>query len=257
MKRLAKRVVQKSFGALGYEIQPLRPDIPAVPVEFSGRDREILNHVLDNRLTMVSRERLIATMLACKYVVANGIEGDFVECGVWRGGNAIAAKLVFESCGANRKVILFDTFAGMTEPTEADISVRRESTQERFRRSQREDYNEWCYASLASVKANFRAAGADLSGVRFIEGDVTETLRVPGNLPENISVLRLDTDWYELTKVEMEALYPRLRERGVLIIDDYGHWQGARKAIEEYFEETGLPRPLLQHTDYTGRMGIK
>jgi predicted O-methyltransferase YrrM len=91
--------------------------------------------------------------------------------------------------------------------------------------------------------------------VRFVEGDVVQSLKIESNLPESISVLRLDTDWYESTRAELEVLYPRLSPGGVLIIDDYGHWGGAKKAVDEYFR--GRPKPLLQYTDYTGRMGVK
>jgi hypothetical protein len=229
------------------------------PVEFSARDREIADHVVRQRLTMVSWERLFATINACKHAVAAEIDGDFVECGVWRGGNALAAKLTFESLGSDKQVWLFDTFAGMSEPTEVDrAAATGEAAQGSFEARQKGDHNEWCYASLDDVRRNFEVAGADLGGVRFIKGDVVETLRCEANLPGAISVLRLDTDWYESTLAELTTLYPRLSVGGSLLIDDFGYWEGARKAVEDYFG--GLPRnarPLLHYTDYTGRMGVK
>lgn len=208
---------------------------------------------------MGSRERLIATIKACKHAVLAQIDGDFVECGVWRGGNSIAAKLTFENYGSDKKVWLFDTFTGMTPPTEADTTRFSDQTaEERFQEAQRASYNDWCFASLADVRANFEAAGADLSGVRFVVGDVTHTMADKQNLPQAISVLRLDTDFYVSTKTELEVLYPRLSVGGSLLIDDFGHWDGARRAVEEYFD--ALPagsRPLLHFTDYSGRMGVK
>lgn len=229
-----------------------------MPVEFEKRDIKIFNYVINNQLTMVSAERLIATIQACKYVVLNEIPGDFVECGVWRGGNSIAAKLLFEAYGSNKKVILMDTFAGMTEPTELDETTRHKiSAKKRFQKEQEESHNGWCYASLEEVKENFTKAGAGPVGVEYIVGDITEILLTTKSLPSKISILRLDTDWYESTKSEMEVLYPLLTSGGVLIVDDYGHWNGARKAIEEYFNNTAVKSPLLQYTDYTGRMGIK
>jgi hypothetical protein len=75
-------------------------------------------------------------------------------------------------------------------------------------------------------------------------------------LPEQIAVLRLDTDFYESTRHELRHLYPRLVHGGVLIIDDYGHWAGARKAVDEYIAEEGI-RLLLNRIDYTGRIAIK
>jgi hypothetical protein len=90
--------------------------------------------------------------------------------------------------------------------------------------------------------------------INYVEGKVEET--IPVNAPDQISLLRLDTDWYESTKHELIHLYPRLVEGGVLIIDDYGHWQGARRAVDEYIEENNLPL-LLCRIDYTGRITVK
>lgn len=229
------------------------------PVEFSKADIDILDFVIQNRLTMASPERVVATINACKHAIQAGIEGDFVECGVWRGGNSIAAKLTFENCGSDKKVWLFDTFSGMTAPTEKDTTrFSDKSAGDRFDEGQTGEHNEWCFASLEDVKANFQLANTDLGGVRFIAGDVTKTLAVDANLPEGLCVLRLDTDFYDSTKAEMEVLYPRLACGGSLLIDDFGHWDGARRAVEEYVDT--LPsqsRPLLHYTDYSGRMGIK
>lgn len=94
--------------------------------------------------------------------------------------------------------------------------------------------------------------------MRFVKGDVATTLRDETNLPSLISVLRLDTDWHDSTLAELQTLYPRLSVGGSLLIDDFGYWDGARKAVEDYFAT--LPprvRPLLHYTDYTGRMGVK
>jgi O-methyltransferase len=104
------------------------------------------------------------------------------------------------------------------------------------------------------VRANLEARGL-LPGAVFIKGDVAQTLRDAQALPERISVLRLDTDWYESTRLELEILYPRLQPGGVLIADDYGYWGGARKAIDEYF--AAHPKPFFQYVDHTARMGIK
>ena len=89
---------------------------------------------------------------------------------------------------------------------------------------------------------------------KLIKGPVEDTLNVEENLPKKISVLRLDTDFYESTKKELEILYPRLVKNGILIIDDYGHWQGSRKAVDEYFQNDEV---LLNYIDYTCRMIIK
>ena len=227
----------------------------AWPVELSGDDRQIVEYVTQNHLTMVSDERLYTTLMACQHVARRGIPGDFVECGVWRGGNSIVAADTFRRLAPDRSVYLFDTFAGMTAPSERDISYVGDTADAEFSRGQQEGFNEWCYAPLDEVRSNFLKAGLAGPNIKFVQGDVLETLGEPTFLPETISVLRLDTDWYESTKRELEVLYPRLSEGGVLIIDDYGHWGGAKQAVDEYFETH--PRPFLQYTDYTGRVGVK
>jgi hypothetical protein len=112
----------------------------------------------------------------------------------------------------------------------------------------------WCYASKDEVAANLQSTGYPDENVILIEGKVEET--IPQTLPDSISLLRLDTDWYESTKHELTYLYPRLSRSGVLIIDDYGYWQGAKEATDEYFSQLKM-KPLLQRIDYTGRLAIK
>jgi hypothetical protein len=254
-----KSLLRHFLGKLGYSIVRAG-STPAqhaqIPVEFSPGDTAIVESVLRRRLTMVSRERLYATVMACKHAVSQGIAGDFVECGVWRGGNSLIAADVFAREGKGRRVHLFDTFAGMTTPAEADFRARDgQNAKPEYLANQKATHNDWCFAPLLDVRKNFSDLNLLGAGIRFVEGDVVESLKKNENLPEAIAVLRLDTDWYESTRAELEVLYPRLSLGGVLIIDDYGHWGGARKAVDEYFQHR--PRPLLQYTDYTGRMGVK
>lgn len=225
------------------------------PVEFDEADKKIVTQVIERYWTMVGRERLFATAMACKYVCSAGIAGDFVECGVWRGGNSIIAADIFAREKKNASVRLFDTFAGMTAPTEHDVdSTEGRHAGEKFEKSQRRTHNEWCYASLEDVKENVRVSGVPMDRVVFVKGDVLETLKLEANLPERISVLRLDTDWYESTATELEVLWPRLSSGGILMVDDYGHWGGAKKAVDEFF---GSARPFFHYIDYTGRMTVK
>lgn len=229
------------------------------PVEFSPAEERIFRYVKDHELTMVSYEGVAAAMVACKHAVLAGIEGDFVECGVWRGGVSIAAKMTFEAYGSDKKVWLFDTFAGMTEPTVDDRGTfTGEDGTRLFHELKRDDHVDWCYASLEDVQRNFERSGADMGGVRFIKGDVAQTLANETNLPAGISVLRLDTDFYESTKKELEVLYPRLSPRGSLLLDDFGYWDGARKAVVEYFDAAPpAERPLLFPIDRCARVGVK
>jgi len=241
MGKPVRRVIDPLLAMAGYRLARLQPK--QFPVEFDERDKAIVSYVARNELTMVSEERLFATVMACRHVCQSRLPGDFVECGVWRGGNALIAADVFSRLSPERKVYLFDTFAGMTPPTASDVSRTGMAGEEG-----------WCNASLDEVRASFAARGLAANAV-FVAGDVGETLRDPRNLPARIGVLRLDTDWYESTKLELEVLYPLLQPGGVLMVDDYGFWQGARKAVDEYF--SAHDRPYFHYVDHTGRAAIK
>ena len=226
--------------------------IKNTPVELTAEELAIADDIISNKLSMVSYERLWATLMACKYAINNNIKGDFVECGVWRGGNAIAAASIFKLYGSKKKVWLFDTFAGMTEPTEVDVERHTGD----LALDQFHNKLNWACASLEDVKNNFEKRNLLTKSVIFNPGDVCETLDIEKNIPNKICVLRLDTDWYESTKKELEILYPRLSIGGCLIVDDYGHWAGATKATDEYFDKN-KNRPFFHYTDYTGRAGVK
>jgi O-methyltransferase len=225
------------------------------PVEISEADKMVFQYVRTSRLSTSSDERLFATIMACRYVVDRDIEGDFVECGVWRGGNSIIAADVFKNMNSKKFVWLFDTFSGMTEPTAVDVNWQGKSADIKFRASSKQNHNDWCYAPIEEVQANFSRAGLLDGRVRFVKGDVAHTLSKLETLPAKISVLRLDTDWYASTRAELEALYPRLSRGGVLIVDDYGHWGGSRTAVDEYFKAKA--RPFFQYIDQTARIAVK
>jgi O-methyltransferase len=205
--------------------------------------------------TMTSPERMYGLYQAVRYVSQRAIDGDFVECGVWRGGSSILAALTFAECGEKRKHHLFDTFEGMPPPTDEDIDFRGVTAEEQMLRASKADvtYDVMCAASISDVRANIMSCGCDPDQFNLVVGRVEDTLPT---VPQNkISILRLDTDWYNSTRLELEVLYPRLESGGVLIIDDYGHWSGAKKAVDEYFRvHTPI---LLNRLDYTGRIGVK
>ena len=144
----------------------------------------------------------------------------------------------------------------MTEPTEIDKDFKNENASDKYIANKEKNFNKWCYSSLEDVKNNFLKFNINITDINFIKGDVKDTLLIKENLPDRISVLRLDTDWYESTLLELKILYPLLASKGNLIIDDYGHWQGSKKAVDEYFKDLKY-KPLLHITDYTGRSGIK
>ncbi|MGH9184340.1 MAG: TylF/MycF/NovP-related O-methyltransferase, partial [Acidimicrobiales bacterium] len=177
-------------------------------------------------------------------------------CGVWRGGSMMAAALTLLRLGdTSRDLYLYDTYTGMTEPGEEDVTSPYDgySPHKRWQRiTGRGDM--WAGVAADAVRAAVESTGYPRERIHCVEGMVEDTLPAPA--PERIALLRLDTDWYESTKHELETLYPRLVDGGVLIVDDYGHYEGARRAVDEYFGATG-EAVLLNRIDYTGRVAIK
>ncbi len=206
--------------------------------------------------TATSIHRMYALFMAVKYVIQNGIEGDFVECGVWKGGSTmvIAATLKLLEV-TDRKLYLYDTFEGMSTPTADDVDLKGRDADYLLYGGVQELVDEnICFSPIEEVKANMALTGYPDKHTYYVKGMVEDT--IPGVIQEKIALLRLDTDFYESTKHEMLHLYPLLVKRGILLIDDYGHWQGARKAIDEYFEANNI-HSYLSRIDYTGRIMIK
>jgi O-methyltransferase len=211
--------------------------------------------------TLTSVERLVATSDAVEYVVRRKVPGALVECGVWRGGSVLAMLLALQRLSRqDRAVWLYDTFEGMTEPGKHDVSPVERPAVETWAEAQRSGRRPWAnfFESEAirveEVRSLLLETGYPAEQLHLVAGPVEETL--PGSAPDQIAVLRLDTDWYESKRHELVHLYPRLSPGGVLIGDDYGHWQGARKALDEYLAEHDEVL-LLHRTDYTGRVAVK
>jgi O-methyltransferase len=199
--------------------------------------------------TKTSRERLLALISATRRICDLGVIGDIVECGVWRGGSMMAAAMVLAEAGESRMIHLFDTFDGMPPPGAEDIDLAGSAAAGLLASQDKATGDVWSACPAEEVERNMASTG--YPHCRLVAGMVEDT--VPAEAPESIAVLRLDTDWYASTKHELEHLYPRLVSGGVLIIDDYGHWRGAKKAVDEYFG--GSLR--FDEIDYTGRIAIK
>ena len=226
----------------------LPPDLPPHVEETIRRVRPY---------TMTTPQRIAALCDGVEHVVRREVPGAFVECGVWRGGSMMAAALTLLRLGVtDRDLYLFDTFRGMPPPSDQDKFSGYDgySPMGHWRRRQREERNEWHYVPADEVRRTVASTGYPPERLHLVEGMVEDT--IPSRAPETIALLRLDTDWYESTRHEMEHLYPRLEPGGILLLDDYGHYEGARRAVEEYFGEHG-GRPLLARVDYTGRVAVK
>jgi hypothetical protein len=189
---------------------------------------------IGKRFSMVHVTGFFNLWTSIRYVVEKDIPGDFVECGVWLGGASIFAALAFDFLGCkNRMVHLYDTFAGFP-PNSSDFDLRQGK--------------QICgpqYANFRkAVETNIQASGVRQDVYRLAEGPVEETLK--SGSPAQISILRLDTDHYVSTRAEMNALFPALSEGGVLIVDDYGIFAGARRAVDEYLAATNTTLMLMR-----------
>jgi len=229
-------------------VRDLIPSIDTMPTRMRGNYPEITDeefwdcYRLASPYSMVHVTGFYETYQALRYIAASGIRGDFVECGCFLGGMAIFIGMLRPRLGlAGRTVYLYDTFAG-PPAGESDVvfGVLQHS------------------APLPSyydaVRANIETVLGGDDGFTLVPGRVEETL--PAAAPGELALLRLDTDFYASTKVELETLYPRLVSGGVIAIDDYGMYPGARRATDEFMAAQGR-RPLLHRIDGSVWAGVK
>jgi O-methyltransferase len=255
--RKVKTGLRRALRAFGYDIVLATPaqqsPIPTqFPPDFDDATVALFRYV--QPYTMTSKERVLVLRRSVEYIVKQEIAGDIVECGVWKGGSMMAIARTLMAKQAIRTLYLFDTFEGMTEPSDLDKDFRGETAAHLMAKEDKSMSHFWAYSSLDEVKHNMRNTGYDERHVVFVKGKVEDT--IPANAPGQISLLRLDTDWFDSTYHELVHLYPRLSTGGVLIIDDYGHWEGARRAVDQYIEENHL-KLLLNRIDYSGRICVK
>ena len=188
-------------------------------------------------------------------VATDSLQGDIVEVGVYKGGTSMvmAWSLLHlartKSAEPSRSMWLFDTFEGLPPPTKEDgkrafdkwnaIKTDPKVNTTQFFSQGRGFIDDagvkrWNYGPLQLVKQNMRSTGFPQHMLRFVKGKVEDTLVDPANLPQKITVLRLDTDFFTSTKIEMDVLFPRLVSGGVLLVDDYCNWEGSKRAIDEF-----------------------
>jgi len=186
---------------------------------------------------------------AIDYIIKNKIEGVIIECGVCDGNFEDIWIRQLIKHNEIRDLYLYDTFKGMTEPTEYDYTcedakiykMSKEEVLEYWKNNRLDKKsNGWCYASLDKVKIRLGNLNYPKENIHYVVGDVLETLKDKSTIPEKIAILRLDTDWYESSKFELEQMYNNVVTGGVIIFDDYLHWEGQRKATDDFFENLGI-----------------
>jgi hypothetical protein len=194
---------------------------------------------------MTSKTQLAFLIDAMAYIEFEKIPGDVVECGVWRGGSALLMAIKLEESKSKRALWLYDTFNGMTQPTSYDKKIGGTVTAQQMldKTSKSTSENIWAYATLQEVRKNVLGNTTfPESRIKFIVGDVAQTLLA--ETPSQIALLRLDTDWYESTLIELQTLFKYVAPGGLVVIDDYGHWEGSKKATDEFLKTSGL-HPLM------------
>jgi len=250
-RRLVIRPARSLLGRLGYEVvrtacapAPLPPDCD----EFTA---SVIERVRPYTLTSV--ERIMGLVEAVRYLVSADVPGDMVECGVWRGGSMMVVALTLVDLGAtDRHLHLFDTFTRTPDPGDEDVTtsgVRAADIIEELRTAE-----VFRYLPMAEVERLLQDTGYPAERLHFVPGLVEAT--IPSAAPDAIALCRLDTDWYASTAHELEHLWPRMTPGGVLVIDDYGDFRGARKAVDEYLAAQD-ERVLLHRMDHTGRLVLK
>ena len=250
IKNFIKDMIVKLSSYFGYSLINKNQKI----IELATDEKKLINLV--KNYTMTPQIRIYSLIKALKHINQKKILGDYVECGVWKGGNIILFKKIMElSNDYNRKIFAYDTFEGMTEPDENDFDISK-NLNAKFLMNKDKDKNTniWGVCSLENVKNNIQSNVKNIDNIKFIKGPVEQTLAIKMNLPEKISLLRLDTDWYSSTKKELEILYKKVSPGGIIIIDDYGHWGGSKKAVDEFFSNKYV---WMHYIDYACRLIIK
>lgn len=236
-----------------YQLLMAQQNIIAAMADLDPDFKPLLESV--KPYTMTSIERLYDLFKSVEYVVKAGIPGDLLECGVWKGGSMmLAARTLLAMGDTSRTLYLLDTYEGHPKPdAELDRDMWGNNPQQEWINYRKTDEtSDWAYVSIDEVRANLEQTGYPMDKVKLVKGMVEKTAEsVPA---PTFSVLRLDTDWYASAKVGLEVFWPRLVPRGVLIIDDYGHYRGQRKAVDEYFASNPV---LLHRVDYSCRTVVK
>ncbi len=193
--------------------------------------------------TQCSLPALYDLFLSVMHVNATRIPGDFLEVGCWQGGSLGLALL--SDVSESRRVIGFDTFQGHYEPPSYEIDIRGQNMRERSKQLQ-EKGQAWNKADFDECRKFLHEMANDDSRVLLIPGDIKETAY---DLPsQSISILRIDCDWYLESLVSLEVFWPMLSNGGFLLLDDYGHHPGQKKAVQEYFANKSVK---ITHVDYS------
>jgi hypothetical protein len=248
--------IKDMLRACGMEVSRYRPRGQEIlPLSVSDEFKELYKKYHAN--SMIKWSGLYTAFNVADHISKQKIEGAIVECGVWEGGcSAIIAERLVNLKDTDRDFYLYDTFEGMSEPTEKDYSfAAKKNAKDLYKVFQKDGKPDWCRGTIDCVQDVMNRTEYPEDKIYMVKGKVEDT--IPNTIPEKIALLRLDTDWYESTKHELEHLFPRLVKGGMLIVDDYAAWAGSKDAVDEYFAKN--PNDMYFHFDHiTGNIcGIK
>jgi O-methyltransferase len=192
------------------------------------------------RYTMVTNRNLINLYALIETIEANQAPGDIVECGVWNGGSAAMMGLALSKSQQNirRSIWLFDSFSGLPKPGNKDGSIEQEYYFEGLNRG-----------NLGHVEHVFRKLLVSMHNVRIVRGWFDETL--PSAHIDQIALLHIDADWYESVKLVLETFYDSVVPGGFIVLDDYGYWEGCKRAIDEFCIERDIDI-IIKQADRVG-----
>ena len=244
-------LLRTAFRKLGLEVSRYRPrgaeNLPrAIDPAFVALYKKY------HAFTMVGWSGLHTAWRAVRHIEDADIQGDIVECGVWKAGcTAIMAEALSRT---KRHFWLYDTFEGMSVPGENDYSlftnIKAADLYEDFK-------GDWSVGTEEGVMHVLAMTGKPEKNFKLVKGKVEDT--IPATMPSKVALLRLDTDWYESTKHELTHLYPKLVNGGILIVDDYGAWAGSKQAVDEFFADPSRKKEIFfQYDPLTGNIcGVK
>ena len=230
--RLARALLKGEAGSSGH-VSATKSDDHLGRME--GRIWPVVAH------TMIGLKRLDNLEFCIEQVITNGVPGDLIETGVWRGGATIFMRAILKAYGVtDRCVWVADSFKGLPPPDTGRYPFDAGDTLHEATE---------LAVSLENVKANFERYGLLDDQVRFLKGWFRDTLPVAPI--ERLAVLRLDGDMYESTMDTLVNLYPKVSQRGYVIVDDYGAIPACRQAVHDYRSANGITEEI-RNIDWTG-----
>ena len=253
---MLKKIIKIFLNSFGYKIISKKgwsERVENLIVEATKQDLNKFEKI--EHLSLSSPPNKWSLLQSLKYIKENNIDGDIVETGVYKGANLILINDFIKRYNLKKNIFAYDTYSGQPDPSELDHDLKGTSMIKKFNDFKKKNIIP-VFCSLEDVKTNIiKYSEYDLNNFIFVKGKVEETLDIKKNLPSKISLLRLDTDFHDSIKKSLEILYPILSRGGVLIIDDYGHFKGAKIAVDNFFKEQ--KNILMHRVDYTCRLIIK